>query len=71
MKKANAVMACKPFQQESHNFKKHGKCTIFDQLMNTFNSKQPLTQRLRERENFLFLKLDTLYQKSFTMELSK
>ena len=32
------IMACKHFQQESHNFNKHAKFNIIDQLMNTSKS---------------------------------
>ena len=37
-------MACKHFQQEDHNFKKHAKLTIIDQLTKAFKSKETLTQ---------------------------
>ena len=66
VKKFDAI-ACKHFQHESHNFNKHAKFTIIDQLMNTSKSKESLTQRLIERENFWILKLDTLYPKGFNM----
>ena len=59
------------FQQENHNFNKHSKFTIIDQLKNTSKSKETLTQRLIERENFWILKLDTLYPKGFNIELKK
>ena len=36
-------MACKYFQQESHNFKKHAKFTIIDQLTDTSKSKETPT----------------------------
>ena len=39
VKKANAIVACKHFQQESHNFNKHAKFTIINQLTNTSKSK--------------------------------
>ena len=71
MKKVDAIMACKHFQQESPNFNKHAKFTIIDQLKNTSKSKETLTQRLIERENLWILKLDTLYVKGFNMRLSK
>ena len=54
VKKVDAIMACKYFQQESHNFNKHAKFTITDQLTNTFKSKETLTQRLTKREIFGF-----------------
>ena len=44
VKKVDAIMACKHFQQESHNFKKHAKLTIIDQLTKAFKSKETLTQ---------------------------
>ena len=64
-------MASKCFQQESHNFSKNVTFTIVEQLTNTSKPKETLIQRLTERENFRILKLDTLYPKSFNMELSK
>ena len=40
-----AIMAYKHFQQESHNFNKHEELTLIDQLTNTSQSKETLTQR--------------------------
>ena len=71
MKKVDTVMACKHFQQESHNFNKHAKFTIIYQLTKTSKSKETLIQQLIERENLWILKLDTLYPKDFNMRLSK
>ena len=56
-------MACKHFQQKSHNFNIHAKFTVTDQLTNTFKSKETLTQQLIERE------YDA--SESFNMGLSK
>ena len=64
-------MACKHFQQESHNFNKHAKFTIIDQLTNISKFKETLTQRLIERGNFWILKLDTLYPKGFNRGLKQ
>ena len=64
-------MACKQFQQESHNFDKHAKFTIIAQLTKTSKSKESFTQRLMERENFWILKLDTPHQETFNKGLSK
>ena len=64
-------MACKQFQQESHNFDKYAKFTIIAQLTKTSKSKETSTQRLIERENFWILKLDTLHQETFNKGLSK
>ena len=70
VKKVDPIMACKHFQQESHNFHKHAKFHIIDHLMNTSKSKETLTQRLIERENCWILKLNTP-TKLFNMEPSK
>ena len=58
VKKVNTIMICKHFSEESHNFDKHAKFTIIDQLTNISKSKETLTQRLIERENFWILKLE-------------
>ena len=71
VKKVDGIMACKHFQKESCIFNKHPKFTIIDQLTNTSKSKETLTQRPVERENFWILKLDMLYQKGFNMGCSK
>ena len=71
MEKVDTIMACKHFQQESHNFNKHAKLTIIDQLKNTTKAKETLTQQLIKRENFWILKLDTQYLEGFNTELSK
>ena len=39
VKKVDAIMACKHFQQETHHFNKHAKFTIIDQVTNTSKSK--------------------------------
>ena len=64
-------MACKYFQQENHNFNKHAKFIIINQLTNISVSKKTLTQQLIKRENFWLLKLSTLYPKCFDTKLSK
>ena len=64
-------MVCQHVQYESHNFNKHVKFTIIDQLTITSKSKETLTQRLTERENVWILKLDKLYPKDLNMGLSK
>ena len=71
MKKVDPIVACKYFQQQSHNFNKHAKFTIIHQLTSTSKSKETITQQLIERENFWILKVDTLYQKGFNMGLNK
>lgn len=52
VEKVDAIMVCKHIQQESHSFSRHAKFTIIDQLTSTSKSKETLTQRLIQRENF-------------------
>ena len=40
VKNIGAKMACKHFLQENHNFNKHAKFTIIDQLTNTSKFKK-------------------------------
>ena len=40
VKKVDATMVCKHSQQESHNFNKHAKFTIINQIRKTSKSKE-------------------------------
>ena len=62
-------MACKHFQQESHNFNKHAKFITIDQLTNTSKSKETHPAVFRKRK-FWILRLDTLYPKGFNIDLA-
>ena len=44
MKKADAIMACKYFHQESHDLNKHSNFSIINQLKNTSKSIETPTQ---------------------------
>ena len=52
VKKPDAILACRHFQEKIHIFKKHAKFIIIDKLTNTTKSKDILHKRLIERENF-------------------
>ena len=52
VKKPDAILACRHFQEKNHVFNKHAKFIIIDKLTNTTKSKDILRQRLIERENF-------------------
>ena len=43
LKIVDAIITCKNFQQESHNFDKHAKFTVIDKLTNTSKCKESLT----------------------------
>ena len=59
VKKVDAIIACKHFQQESNNLNKHAKFTFINQLTNTSKSKETFTQLLIKSEDFWILKLDS------------
>ena len=61
VKKPDAILACRRFQEKKHVFNKHAKFIIVDKLTNTTKSKDILRQRLIERENFWIQTLETLH----------
>ena len=70
MSKPKAILACAHFRKEGHNFIQHAKFTLIEQLTETENvSKATLKLRLKLREHFWILKLDTLSPKDLNQEL--
>ena len=54
-----------------HNFKKHAKFTLIEQLTEISNvSKDPLRLRLKRREDFLIIKLEAIALKGLSQELN-
>ena len=51
-KKPDSILACKHFQQKGHNFNKHAKFIITDELINLHAPKETLVELLVGRENF-------------------
>ena len=52
VKKPDAILVCRHFQEKNHVSEKHAKFIIIDKLTNTSKSKDMLRQRLIERKNF-------------------
>ena len=48
-KNPNAILACRHFQQQGHNFISHAKFIITDKLVNTSGSKEILRERFNEK----------------------
>ena len=71
IKNLNAILACRHFQQQGHNFNSHAKFIIIDKLVNTSSSKDILSEHLIQRENFWIQKLKTLVPYRLNQELSK
>ena len=54
-----------------HNFMKHAKFTLIEQLMEISNvSKDTLRLRLKRQEDFWVIKLETLASKGLNQELN-
>ena len=51
-KNPNAILACRHFQQQSHNFDSHTKFMVIDKLVNTASTKDTLHEYLTQSENF-------------------
>ena len=51
VRKPDALLACRHFQDRNQTFNKHEKFTIVDQLTNITQSKDTLRQRLIEKQN--------------------
>ena len=69
MNNPKAIPACVHFRKEGHNFIKHAKLNLIEQLIETENvSKTTLKLRLKLREDFWILKLDTLSPKGLNQE---
>ena len=55
-----AIPASIHFEQPGHNFNKHAKFTLIEQINNTINTDiNVIKRRLKRREDFWILKLDT------------
>ena len=71
VKDANAILADKHFNLPSHDFNKHAKFTIIEQLRNISATPiEVLKERLKQRENFWINKLATLTPQGLNQELN-
>ena len=69
-KNPNAILDCRHFQQEGHNFNSHTKFMIVDKLFNTSSSKDMFLKHLQQ-ENFWIQKLKTLVPYGLNQKLRK
>ena len=66
-----AIPACHHFKIHGHNFMKHTKFTLIEQLTEISHvSKHILRLRLKRREDFWIIKLKTLAPKGLNQELN-
>ena len=66
-----AIPACSHFKIYRHNFMKHAKFTLIEQLKEiSIVSRDTLRLRLKRRENFWIIKLEILAPKGLNQELN-
>ena len=63
VKKSDAILVRRHFQEKGHVFNKHAKFIVIDKLTFTTKSKDNLHQRLVERKNFRIQRPETLHSK--------
>ena len=68
--KTNTPGADQHFRLPAHNFNRHTKFTLTEQLSNTELDKHLLTFRLKKRKDFWIHKLKTLKPHGFNSELN-
>ena len=70
-KNRNAMPACKHFNRHYHDFNNLGKIIIIEQLRNIrTTSTETLKERLKQRENFWIMKLETLAPHGLKQDLN-
>ena len=66
-----AIPACNHFKMHGHNFMKHAKFTVIEQLTEISNvGKDTLKLQLKRLEDFWIIKLETLAPKRLNQELN-
>ena len=66
-----AIPASMHFKQPGHNFNKHAKFTLIEQIKKVDNTgKDTIKIRLKRREDFWISTLDTLAPKGLNQELN-
>ena len=66
-----AIPACNHFKMHGHNFMKHAKFTLIEQLTEISNvGKDTLKLQLKRLEDFWIIKLETLAPKGLKQELN-
>ena len=67
----NAIPACKHFNKHDYDFNNHGKIIIIEQLRNIrTTSTETFKERLKQRENFWIMKLETLAPLGLNQDLN-
>ena len=70
-KNPNAILACRYFQHQGHNFNSHAKFITIEKLVNTSSFTDILREHLIQRRNFWIQNLKTLVPYGLNQGLSK
>ena len=68
--KPDAIPASRHFPGKSHNFNTHAKFILIEQIPHIDIDKERNNERLKQRENFWILTLETLTSKGLNQELN-
>ena len=68
--KPDAIPASRHFSGKSHNFNTHAKFILIEQIHHVDIDKEKNKERLKQRENFWILTLETLTPKGLNQELN-
>ena len=69
-KKAHSIPVDAHYLTPGHDFNKHARFTLIEQIRKKNLNKQEITKLLKERENFWIMKLNTLTPDGFNQELN-
>ena len=68
--RTDSLDVCKDFQNTGHDFEKHAKFTIIEELKDKNKSLLTMRKLLEEREDAWIIKLRTLHPDGFNKELN-
>ena len=66
----DAISVCQHFTQTSHEFNRHAKVTIIEQLENQNQTLEQMRKTLENREDHWIKRLKTLHPYGFNRELN-
>ena len=68
--KPDAIPASRHFSGRNHNFNTHAKFILIEQIRHVDIDTEKIKERLKQRENFWILTLETLTPKGLNQELN-
>ena len=68
--KPDVIPASRQFSDKSHNFNTHAKSILIEQMRHIDIDKEKNKERLKQRENFRIITLETLTPKGLNQKLN-